>query len=157
MLTRMHARQFLRLRVIAGGIAGLAGAALAIATITALYPNPLFRRMTPVRQQDWGFLLATSALMGVLGATYMIPAASASCEKRVAGGGLLSLLAIGCPVCNKVVVLLLGGSGALTYWAPIQPLVALAGLMLLVWAVRQRLAALPAEAAPATSSSSGPA
>ena len=35
---------------------------------------------------------------------------------------LLAFLAVGCPLCNKVVVLLLGASGALTYFEPIQPL-----------------------------------
>jgi hypothetical protein len=33
----------------------------------------------------------------------------------------LSWLAIGCPVCNKLVVLAVGASGALSYFAPMQP------------------------------------
>ncbi len=39
-----------------------------------------------------------------------------------------AVFAIGCPVCNKLVVLALGFSGALAYFEPIQPALALAGL-----------------------------
>ncbi|GGT37392.1 hypothetical protein GCM10010271_46780 [Streptomyces kurssanovii] len=53
--------------------------------------------------------------------------------------GLLSLLAVGCPVCNKLVLVLLGTSGALTYWAPLQPLVAVVSFVLLAEAALRRL------------------
>ena len=36
--------------------------------------------------------------------------------------GPLALFAVGCPVCNKPVLLLAGTSGALGWFAPIQPL-----------------------------------
>jgi len=52
---------------------------------------------------------------------------------------VLSFLAVGCPVCNKLVVLAVGASGALSYWAPVQPFPAVASAGLLVFAVRQRL------------------
>jgi hypothetical protein len=45
------------------------------------------------------------------------------------------------PVCNKLVVLLLGVSGALTVWALLQPVLGLASVALLGWALRTRLAA----------------
>jgi hypothetical protein len=135
-------RDFIRPWPLVAGIAGAVGSGVSIATLTAVYSNPLFRRMTPVRLQDWCFLIATSLLIGVLAATYFLPTSGAACENRIAGGGFLSVLAIGCPVCNKVVVMLLGISGALNYWAPIQPLLAMAGLALLAWALRLRLGAL---------------
>lgn len=56
-------------------------------------------------------------------------------------GGLLSFLAVGCPVCNKLVVLLLGLGGALQYFRPIQPVLAAAGLGLLVATLALRLRA----------------
>ena len=37
------------------------------------------------------------------------------------GSSLLSAFAVGCPICNKIVIALLGVSGALGIWAPIQP------------------------------------
>jgi hypothetical protein len=60
-------------------------------------------------------------------------------------GGVASFgafLAIGCPVCNKLALLLLGTSGALSIWAPIQPVLGALSLTLLaatvVWRLRLR-------------------
>ena len=47
--------------------------------------------------------------------------------------------AVGCPVCNKVVLLALGSSGALTWFAPVQPLLAVLSIAGLAWALRVRL------------------
>lgn len=55
------------------------------------------------------------------------------------GGALLSVLAVGCPVCNKLVVLLLGVSGALSWFAPAQPLLAVLSVILLAFGLRRRL------------------
>ena len=52
---------------------------------------------------------------------------------------MLTLFAVGCPVCNKVVLLALGSSGALAWFEPIQPLLQLAAIGLLVWALLTRL------------------
>ena len=79
-------------------------------------------------------------------------------EARTSGrlgvaGGLLAYFAVGCPVCNKVALLALGYTGALQWFAPLQPVLALAAVVLLAWALRRRLAgeracpvALPAAA-----------
>lgn len=52
-----------------------------------------------------------------------------------------AFLAIGCPICNELVVAALGVSGALTVFAPIQPLIGAASVGLLGvtlgWRVRQ--------------------
>lgn len=54
-------------------------------------------------------------------------------------GGLVSFFAVGCPVCNKLVLVALGSTGALQWFAPIQPILAVAALGLLIWALRRRL------------------
>lgn len=61
------------------------------------------------------------------------------CEEIGGVGGLLSFLAVGCPTCNKLVVLAVGTSGALDWFAPAQPLPALVSIGLLGLAVRVRL------------------
>ena len=53
------------------------------------------------------------------------------------------MFAISCPVCNKLVVLALGTSGALTYFAPIQPLLGFLSVGLLLYALRAQLAGDP--------------
>ena len=119
---------------------GAVGAAFAILTIgipTDVIPNPIFGRMTPVRLQDYIFLIATALLAGILAASYALPQTRACSiqQGRATVGGLLSFLAIGCPTCNKIVVLLLGTSGALTVFEPLQPLLAVASFALLLFAI----------------------
>ncbi len=59
-------------------------------------------------------------------------------------GGMLAWFAVGCPVCNKLALLALGYSGAITWFAPVQPFLALGALVLtsvaLVWRLRGQVA-----------------
>ena len=54
-------------------------------------------------------------------------------------GGALTYLAVGCPTCNHLVVLALGTTGALAWFAPIQPFLALIGLAILGGAILHRV------------------
>ncbi|MDN6372020.1 MAG: hypothetical protein L0K12_03725 [Brevibacterium aurantiacum] len=54
-------------------------------------------------------------------------------------GGMLGWFAGGCPVCNKIALLVLGYTGALTYFAPLQPVLAVLSVVLLLVAVVVRL------------------
>jgi hypothetical protein len=60
----------------------------------------------------------------------------------VAGGGL-AFLAVACPTCNLLVMTTLGMSGALSIFAPLQPFIGAAGIVLLAATLRRilRLAA----------------
>lgn len=110
---------------------------LAIGVPTDVIPTSLFTRMTPVRVQDYVFLMITAIMAGVLAASYALPRSRACSTQqgRTTAGGLLSFLAIGCPTCNKVVVLLLGTSGALAWFEPLQPLLAALSFLLLGLAI----------------------
>lgn len=119
------------------GLAGAAGAFLAIAIPTAVWPNPFFVRMTPARPLDYLFLGLTAAGAGLLAATYARP--SDAPAQRGMFGGFLAFLAIGCPVCNKLVILALGVSGALTYFEPLQPVLGVASVVLVGTALAARL------------------
>lgn len=129
---------------------------LVIGVPTALIPTPVFGREVPPTAWSWPVLVVTGVLSGLLFATYVREpgaagagaaraegagaAAPAAEGTRAAGiGGLLSFLAVGCPVCNKIALLALGYSGALQWFAPLQPVLALAGVALLAWALRARL------------------
>jgi hypothetical protein len=67
--------------------------------------------------------------------------ASAEGRSSILGyaGGFAAFLAIGCPVCNKAALVLLGWSGALSIWAPLQPIVGVASLGLLAATLAWRL------------------
>ena len=51
-------------------------------------------------------------------------------------------LAVGCPTCNKLVVLLLDTTGALTFFAPLQLYIGIASVLLLGWTLLLRARAL---------------
>ncbi|HEX6969452.1 MAG TPA: hypothetical protein VF174_11675 [Micromonosporaceae bacterium] len=128
---------------------GAAATALVIAVPTDLIDTPMFSRSVPVTWWAWPVLLITSVLSGLLFATYVAHPDTTGREPDGSGGraesrlgtagGLLSLLAVGCPVCNKIVLLALGASGAMTWFAPAQPVLAAASIALLGWALRRRL------------------
>jgi len=122
--------------------------ALAIGLPTDVIPNPVFGRPVPVTWWSYPVLMITAFLGGLLAATYVrddpqqAEASDAIDERpaRTGGlGGLLSFFAVGCPVCNKVVVIALGTVGARRWFEPIQPLLAAVSLVLLVVALRARL------------------
>lgn len=105
-------------------------------------PNPVFARpTTPVTWWAYPVLLATAVLGGLLAATYVRdPNDEIDRPGRVGGAaGVLSFFAVGCPTCNKLVVVAIGSSGALDWFAPAQPVLAVLSLALLAWALRQRL------------------
>lgn len=111
-----------------------------ISVPTAIIQNPFFTRMTPVRDQDYAIWITTAALAGLIGGTYAVSLAGN--QKAIASGGLLSVFAVGCPICNKLVVLLIGTSGALTFFAPLQLFLGLAAIVLLAWTLWLRLTSL---------------
>ena len=132
------ARQDLTRALAYGLVAGFA-ALLLIGVPTALIPTPWFGREIPPRTLDYLFLALTVPLMAALGATYALPLACPTRERQLTAGGMLSFFAVGCPVCNKLVVLALGWGGAMTYFAPIQPLLGVVSLGLLGYALWSRL------------------
>lgn len=111
---------------------------------TDVIPNPVFGRPVPVTWWSYPVLVLTAVLGGLLAATYVRTGAGPDDEvdapARAGGiGGLVSFFAVGCPVCNKVVVLALGTTGARQWFEPVQPLLAVASIVLLAVALRARL------------------
>jgi len=122
------------------------GSALATFAIiglpTDVIPNPLFGRVVAVTDWSMNVLILSSILTGLLIATYIKTENSVGEDRslKIGGaGGFLAFFAVGCPVCNKVALLALGYSGALHYFAPVQPYLAAASILLLGYALRKRL------------------
>jgi len=109
---------------------------------TGVVATPLYHRMTPVTWWDRPIWLASALLVGLLAATYVRRGRAPERRDgagRTLSGGLLSTFAIGCPICNKIVVALIGVSGALNYWAPLQPFLGVSSVALLAVALLYRL------------------
>lgn len=117
--------------------------ALAIGLPTDVIPNPVFGRPVAVTWWSVPVLLVTSVLAGLLFATYVREPGTPVEPDRAARaggiGGLLAFFAVGCPVCNKLVLIALGATGAMELFAPLQPLLAVASIVLLAVALRSRV------------------
>lgn len=118
-------------------IAAAGGTLLVIGTVAAIFDNPYFTRMTAVREQDYVIWAATALLVGLIAGTFAAADVPGHAGKLMAGG-VFADLGVGCPVCNKVVVLLIGTSGALTFFDPLQLWIGLGSLGLLGWTLLLR-------------------
>jgi len=135
-----------------------AGTALLIGLPTDVIPNPVFGRPVPVTWWSYPVLVVTAVLAGLVVATYVSDPDAAGpvapglvddglvddgdpepVSRTASVGGLLSFFAVGCPVCNKIVLVALGATGARQWFEPVQPLLAVASIVLLAWALRGRL------------------
>lgn len=121
--------------------------ALLIGIPTVIIPNPVFGREIPVLAWNYPVWILTSLLAGMLAATYVragnADATVQPSEDSATGGDdgtkqgrfgiagtVLAWFAVGCPVCNKLALLALGYSGAITWFAPVQPFLAVGALLL---------------------------
>jgi len=109
---------------------------------TDVIPNPVFGRAVAVTSWSLNVLIISSVLSGLLIASYVKTKNSLAegTSLKIGGvGGFLAFFAVGCPVCNKIALIALGYSGALQYFAPVQPYLAGASILLLGYALRKRL------------------
>lgn len=138
--------------LVAVGVALLVAVLIGVATV--LIPNPFFARDIPPVWWNYPVLIVMSVLTGMLAATYVrrgsaegaaASAAGEQMERSERGGRIgaigtvLAWFAVGCPVCNKIALLALGYTGALTFFAPLQPILAVLALALTGVALLWRL------------------
>ncbi|PRZ11870.1 hypothetical protein BCL67_1285 [Nesterenkonia sandarakina] len=157
--------------LVAAGASLVVGVAVGVATV--LIPNSFFSREIPPVWWNYPVWILTSVLSGMLLATYVrasnpAPVGSrgeSSSEDSIAAlppgegasaaedrsssrlgmtGMVLAWFAVGCPVCNKIALIALGYSGAITYFTPLQPILALGAMLLtgvaLIWRLKGQVA-----------------
>lgn len=112
---------------------------LALGLPTDVIDNPVFGRA--IDETPWAMpvLLVTSVLAGLLLGTYVNARPFDRAATSGSFGGLLAYFAIGCPVCNKLVLLALGTTGAVNYFEPVQPYLAALGIVALAYAFDKRV------------------
>jgi len=127
------------------------GSALFIGLPTRLIPNNFFTRMTPTSPRDYVIWGITAALFGpTLALSTLYPATSlretwrqiGSGDLRAMAGAVLGFFSVGCPVCNKLVVLALGVSGAMSIFDPLRPFLGAAAILTLGLTLFLRLRSL---------------
>jgi hypothetical protein len=140
-------------RLIGWTLVWTAAVLVSFGVFTAIIPNPVFGRGVPVEPFAVVVWLVSAPLIGFVMATYFAPppvavaavvVPLAPVEPRqgtVLGtvGGVAAFLAIGCPTCNKIALMLLGASGAASIFGPIQPVIGAVSIALLLVTVAWRL------------------
>lgn len=98
-----------------------------LGTVTALWENPLFIRMTPAGGLEIVLLVALSLLLGVY-----VAIRRPRCSVKSAGAGsVLGFLGVACPVCNKILLFVFGSELLLTYFEPVRLYVAGVGVAIM--------------------------
>lgn len=111
--------------------------AIMVGVSTDVIDTPYFIRMTPVRWWEVPVVVLT-VVLAALWAGLEVPPRVRRHDAVGVTSVVVTALAVGCPVCNKIAVALLGVSGALTVWSPVQPVLALGSLAVLGAAVLVR-------------------
>lgn len=129
-------------RWFAAALASIA-TALVMGIPTGIIHTSIYTRMTPVTWWDYPVWAISSLLAGLVAATYVRRADDAITAdvgaRRSLGATLLATFAVGCPICNKLVVGVLGVGGALSIWAPMQPVLGVVSIVLLATGLVIRL------------------
>ena len=121
------------------------GIFVALGTLTALWNNPFFIRMTPISTVDYAILAAEAGLLGLF-----LGIRKESCPiKGATLGGVLGFQGFACTICNKVLVLAFGPVALLTWYEPYRYWVGGLGIAVLVFIVAMRLKA-QSESSPAS-------
>lgn len=118
---------------------GLRGTLVALAlfvvvgTVTAVWANPFFTRMTTVGTWELAATALLAALAGVTTA-FWVP----QCRMRApGGGGIVGFLGIACPTCNKLLMLIFGGPALLAWFDPVRPYLTAAGIGAMAYAAHR--------------------
>lgn len=122
------------------GILSSIGIFIIFGVPTALIPNPWFIRMIGKNSFDYGFLILSSILLGAyIGVHYYKKNTAKKCAAVTYSGGIGSFLAFGCPICNKLLVLLFGATALMVYLEPYRPILGFVSIALLGGALYWRI------------------
>ena len=99
----------------------------AFGTVSALWQNPFFIRMTPTTGFEISLLALQASLFGIY---FSIPTDYCS-TKTLSTGGVLGFLGVACPVCNKILLYVFGAELLLTYLEPARIYLAVIGTLII--------------------------
>ena len=107
---------------------------LLMGTMTALWSNPYFIRMTEENVWDYLILSVEALLIGLF-----FGIRAPRCATKKAGiGGILGFFGFGCSICNNF-FLLFSSTFILTYFEPVRHYVGVLGILLFSHALLQKL------------------
>lgn len=109
-------------------------------TPTALVPNPFIQyvRMIEPTLLDYFFLVTTSIMLAVLISLKLYFKSEKMGVKELVGGGA-GFVAFSCPICNVLLVALLGGATIMAFIEPLRPALGVASIAILGYLIYNTL------------------
>lgn len=104
---------------------------VALGSVTALWVNPFFVRMTPAG----GWEISLLALLSFLSGFYVMICRTSCSNKKISAGGVLGFFGVACPVCNQILLLIFGSELLLSYYEPVRIYIAIFGVLIAFWAL----------------------
>lgn len=136
------------LQALAAGVTATILMMTVIGVSSDVIANPWFTRMIPVKAFDWVVLIAMSVLTGGLVVTFVLDRNSFVGARAGLASGILGWFAVSCPLCNKVVLGLLGTSGTAAWFEPAQPFMGAVAVLLAAGALVVRIRMLLSASCP---------
>ncbi len=115
------------------GLALSAGLFVVLGTPTALVPNPFiqYTRMIEATVLDYFFLAATSIMLATLISLKLYYNSGKQLGAKELVGGAAGFVAFSCPICNALLVALLGGATIMAFIEPLRPIFGVASMAIL--------------------------
>jgi hypothetical protein len=102
--------------------------------ISGVLENTFFLRMTQITISDY-LLLGITSLLIVVFFTLNDLKKTNTCVPVAAGGGIVGFLGFSCVACNKILIMLLGVGGIMTFIEPYQELIGILGVVFMLYAI----------------------
>ena len=121
--------------LVIASLVGLGFLAL-LGAVTALIPNPIFTRMVQITTWDYLFLI----LLPILLSTFIFlklenKSKDQKNEYTAFGAAFVSIFALGCPICNALLISIFSATALLAYFDPYRPVLGLISSVLLIVAI----------------------
>ena len=108
---------------------------------TALVPNPFLNyvRMIPATPLDYFFLATTSVLFAVLISLKLYYKSEKQVGAKELAGGAAGFITFSCPICNMLLVALLGGATIMAFIEPLRPILGVISIAILSYLIYNTL------------------
>lgn len=108
---------------------------------TALVPNPLiqYTRMIEATGLDYFFLATTSIMLAALISLKLYFKSEKQVGAKELAGGGAGFIAFSCPICNVLLVALLGGATIMTFIEPLRPILGMVSIAILGYLIYNTL------------------
>tara|TARA_B100002003_G_C14155899_1_gene556495 strand:+ start:3046 stop:3471 length:426 start_codon:yes stop_codon:yes gene_type:complete len=110
---------------------------LLLGITTDIIPTIFYKRMIQTSKLDYVFLISTSIMLGGYLTMNLYGKSKLGKKEDVVamGGGITGLFAFGCPMCNAILITILGTGSIMFYYDYIRPLVGILSVCIIAFSM----------------------